>query len=232
VPAISRAYEEKWPSFVAALSGTGPVGIHHEVPAGSPVTTESQDAHNVLMTFAYVLARASFGRQRISMLDWGGGIGHYYAIARALLPELTIDYHVHDVPTLCAHGRRLFPEATFDETESCLERRYDLVMASNSLQYSERWQQTVRGLAAAADGFLYLTRTPIVWDGPSFVVVQRAYAYGYDTQYLGWVLNRSELIAEVEAAGRRMEREFVVLGPFEVHGAPQSVFHRGWLFRA
>lgn len=232
VDAIVEAYRAKWPSYLRALEGSRPLGVYHEVVAGGDVWTDDESAHNMLISFAYVLALAAHGKQRVSLLDWGGGIGHYYALARAVLPGIEIEYVCKDVPKLIAYGRELFPEAAFFENESCLERRYDLILVSGSLQYSEDWPGTLARLARATGGYLYVTRLPIAFRAPSFVVLQRAYAYGYDTEYLGWVLNRAELLAQGESAGLELTREFLLAARFSAEGAPESpVEHRGFLFR-
>jgi hypothetical protein len=70
-----------------------------------------------------VLARTGHGRERISVLDWGGGVGQYFPLARALLPEVKIDYHCKDVPVLASVGRELLPEISFYDDDPCLDRR-------------------------------------------------------------------------------------------------------------
>jgi trans-aconitate methyltransferase len=77
------------------------------------------------------------------------------------------------VPVLSAVGRGLLPEVTFYDNDSCLDRRYDLVLAGGSLQYVEEWQDALRGLAGATQRYLLLTRMPTVAQNPSFVVLQR-----------------------------------------------------------
>jgi len=72
-------------------------------------------AHNVSMSFAYVLSRAARSREKLSVLDWGGTFGHYYLIARAVLPEIDLDYHCFDVPSICESGRERSPEVTFHD---------------------------------------------------------------------------------------------------------------------
>jgi putative methyltransferase (TIGR04325 family) len=232
VEAISDAYREKWPSYLAAIEGTKPLGVNHEVPCGQSVGFEDHGAHNMLVSYAYVLALAARRRDRISLLDWGGGVGHYLALSRALVPGVEIDYHCRDVPVLVQHGRELFPEATFYDDDSCLERSYDLVLASASLQYAPDWKATLAALAGATDGLLYVTRAPVAVRSPSFVVLQRAYDYGYDTEYLGWVFNREELLATAQAAGGRLVREFLLSAWLSAAGAPEApTGHRGFLFR-
>src|SRR5262249_4641479 len=72
VDAIARVYRDHWPSFLAAVAGPGPLGVNHEVPAGRPVSRDELDAQQVVLAFAYALARAARGRDRLSLLDWGG----------------------------------------------------------------------------------------------------------------------------------------------------------------
>jgi putative methyltransferase (TIGR04325 family) len=128
--------------------GAKPLGVHHET---AEVLTGDAGAHNMLVTFAYVLALAGRGRERLSVLDWGGGFGHYHALARSVLPGLELDWHVKETPPVAARGRELNPEVTFSEDDSALERRYDLVVASSSVQYAEAWRALLERLAGTAD---------------------------------------------------------------------------------
>jgi putative methyltransferase (TIGR04325 family) len=226
------AYEAKWPAFLRALEGAGPLGANHEAPLDAIERADDVAAHNLLVSFAYVLALAAAGRERVSLLDWGGGIGHYYAVARAALPDVEIDYTCRDLSLLAGRGRELFPEATFVDHDSCLERRYDLVLVSSSLQYSEDWRATLSGLARATTGFLYVTRVPLALHAPSFVVLQRAQRHGYGTEYLGWVLNRDELLEAARDSGLHLVREFLLDAQLAAERAPERPTpHRGFLFR-
>ena len=232
VDAVVAAYRDKWPSYVDALREPNPLGVYHEVVAGTGVEAHDRGAHNMLVSFAYVLARAAHGRERLSMLDWGGGLGHYFALARAVLPDLQLDYHCRELPKVAAAGRELLSETSFHDDDSCLDRRYDLVLASSSLQYAEQWRDLLRRLARATGSYLYVTRVPLALRAPSFVVLQRANRYGYGTEYLGWVFNRDELLREAAAASLRLVREFLLFGEIDAVGAPERpVEHRGFLFQ-
>ena len=121
---------------------------------------------------------------------------------------------------------------TFHEDDSCLDRRYDLVVASSSLQYA-------RGLAGPGSTaspvrpsvHLYLARVPVALRAEPFVVIQRPYVHGYDTEYLGWVLNRGELLEHVGGTGLPLAREFLLDARFSAVGAPEDpVEHRSFLF--
>lgn len=229
---VADAYREKWSQYLAALAGRGPLGVYHEARAGEPIGTDDLGAHNTVMAFAYVLARAVHGAERLSVLDWGGGVGHYRALARALLPELELEWHCREVPTVTAVGRELSPEIHFHDDDSCLQRSYDLVVASSSLQYVQDWADLLAGLAGATGRWLYVTRLPVALESDSFVVLQRAHAYGYATEYLGWVIARRALLAGAAESGLELVRELLIDGLISAAGAPEApVVHRGFLFR-
>jgi putative methyltransferase (TIGR04325 family) len=232
VEAVARAYREKWPSFLSATAGPGPLGVNHEVPLGREVPRDDLDAQQTVLAFGYVLALAAHGRTALSLLDWGGGPGHYAVLAEALVPGVALEYHSRDLPALAALGRELLPLHSFHDDDVCLSRRYDLVVASSSLQYSEDWRSTLAALAGATGDWLYVTRVPIALEAPSFVVLQRAHAYGYETEYLGWVLARDELLAAASSAGVELVRELLLPAWLSAEGAPESpIGHRGFLFR-
>jgi len=228
VESVLEVYRGKWARFKSLVEGVGPLGISHE----SDLSTNTDvRLHNSVMSFGYALALAARNRDSLSVLDWGGGIGHYYLLARALLPEVEIEYHCKDVPLLAEEGARLLPQQHFHADDACLSRSYDFVLASTSLHYSEDWKATFASLAAATQGCFYVAHLPCVMQAPSFVFVQRPYRYGYDTEYLGWCLNRDEFLGRAEAAGLALVREFVYGLEFTISGAPEPCSYRGYLFR-
>ncbi|HWF72975.1 MAG TPA: methyltransferase, TIGR04325 family, partial [Solirubrobacteraceae bacterium] len=227
---VARSYVTKWPEFVEAVTGPGPLGVGHEVPAGASMGRESIPAQNVVLAYAYALSRAAAGASTVSVLDWGGALGHYYLLAQRLFPDLELDYHCRELPAVCREGRRVLPEVAFHDSEVCLDRRYDLVVASSSLQYDEDWAGRLRQLARATDRRLFLTRVPLVREAESFVILQRAHAYGYGTEYLGWVFNREDLLVAAGATGLVLEREFVLIPECPIPGAPETHSEAGFLF--
>ena len=229
VAEVLTTYQQKWPAFVDKVAGTNPLGITHE---SDLLSNEDLVSHNGIMTFGYILALSALQKRQISILDWGGGIGHYCLLAKALLQnqDRQLDYHCKDVPLLVEYGLKLFPDQHFYVDDSCLHQSYDLVMASTSLHYTENWQELVRNLASATKNYLYLANVPTVKQADSFVFVQRAYKYGYNTEYLGWCLNHHELIAHAEKSGLILRREFVYGHKPTIHNAPEQNEYRGYLF--
>jgi putative methyltransferase (TIGR04325 family) len=165
------------------------------------------------------------------MLDWGGGIGHYYLLAKNLMPALDIEYHCKDAPVFAEHGQKLFHEASFHTDNSCLDRQYELVFASGSLQYSQDWSNVFSRLAAAASNYLLITRLPTVKTVPSYVFIQRPYLHGYNTEYLAWCLNRDEFMHVAQATGMQLMREFLVGDNHPIPNAPERCEYYGFLFK-
>jgi putative methyltransferase (TIGR04325 family) len=209
------------------VQGSRPLsGIHESVLAQAGI-----EGHNSIMIFAYALALAAHRRTKLAMLDWGGGIGHYYLLAKALMPAIDIEYHCKDTPVFAEHGQKLFREASFHTDNSCLDRQYDLVFASGSLQYSEDWSDVFSRLAAAASGYLLVTRLPTVKVVPSYVFIQRPYLHGYNTEYLAWCLNREEFMQVVQETGLQLVREFLVGDNHPIPNAPERCEYYGFLFK-
>ncbi|MEX2186018.1 MAG: methyltransferase, TIGR04325 family [Pirellulales bacterium] len=211
-----------------SFAGTAPLGVTN---ANRAASTGDLVTHNTAVTFAYVVALAARKKDRLSLLDWGGGVGQYCFAAEAAVPGVAIDYHCKEVPVQCNHGRRVLPNATFyTDDDQFAGRRFDLVFASGSLHYAQDWQTVLARLAAATGEYLFVTRLPVVFDAESFVYLQRAYAHGYDTEYLGWALNRSEFLAAAESQGLQLVREFLVSESAHIAGAPEDCQSRGFLF--
>jgi len=226
---ILEVYKQKWPRFVDMVQGSGPLGMTHE---STLTTSEDIIGHNAMMAYAYVLATASRHKDRLSMLDWGGGIGHYYLLAQALLPGVEVEYYCKDVSVLCEYGEQIFPRQHFYADERCFDRVYDFVMASTSMHYTEDWRMLLQRLADVTSGYLYVANLPVVQQAPSFVFIQRPYRYGYNTEYLAWCLNHTEFLLTAEKAGLHLLREFVYGHQPFIQGAPEQNVYRGYLFEA
>lgn len=222
---VVDAERKKWDAFRRNLSGTGPLGFSHEYE--DPTVVRNVSFHNIHTTFAYVVALASRMKSSISVLDYGGGLGHYYLLARAVLPEVSFEFHCKEVPGIAEAGKSLLPEVRWHSDDACLERTYDLVMVNGSLQYMENWKEMIGRIARSAENYFLLTRVPVVDRAASFVTVQRE----YDTRMLHGIFNRRELLDAVAATGLREVRELVVGDRPYTKKAPEQPELRGWLFR-
>jgi putative methyltransferase (TIGR04325 family) len=228
-PSIVETQRSKWNAFLASVERPRPMGVSHEAPPDAPIDV---GPHNTIMTFGYALGRAMAAHSSLSVLDWGGGLGHYYVFARALYPDVKFDYVVKDLPHMCDVGRDLLPDAEFVSDENAaLARQYDIVFASSSVQYARDLYGLLARLAAAASGWILITRSPFVDTHDDFVVVQRPHAYGYMTEYAGWFINRKRFVDFICEQGFTLEREFLLAEAPFVPNAPEAGRFCGFLFR-
>ena len=230
VKSVFTAQLARWEKLRESIRAPHPWGVADNARVHSPHDVMH---HNQAATFAYVLLCAAHRQRRVSLLDWGGGLGEFCLLAREILPpDVELDYHTKEVPAQLEIARRTVPEATlYDDDEQFAGRRFDLVLASGALQYVEDWRGVLARLAAATGRLLFITRLPVVLAGPSFVMLQRSYAYGYDTEYLSWCLRRDEFLTAAHLCGLSLVREFAVGETFDIKGAPAPYHGRGYLFR-
>lgn len=142
-PSVATTLRTGWNEFARRAKGSAPLTF-------SPWSSAERDItqHNLLMTFGYVLARTAYGKTQVSVLDWGGAIGHYALIAKCVLPEVRFDYTIKERPGLCAIGRDLLPEVRFTASDEKLFRAATiwcwLAMHFNMRDIGKRW---LRGFA-------------------------------------------------------------------------------------
>jgi hypothetical protein len=105
---VAEQKSTKFAEFLRKVGGTGPLGFSHD-------SLDTQDVyqvgcHNLHLTFGYVLALAARKKDRVSVLDWGGGLGQYYQLGQALVPDVALEYHCVETPEMAAAGRKVNPE--------------------------------------------------------------------------------------------------------------------------
>jgi putative methyltransferase (TIGR04325 family) len=229
-PGVAETYAARWEQFQKLIAGTGPLGISYEGLGG--LLVDAVDIHNQVMTLAYVVGRAALGRDGLTLLDYGGALGHHRAFLQVLFPGFPLDYSCCEVPRVAAQGRRLHPQVRYFTDDSWAAQKFDVVFASNSLQYARHWQDRLAQFARAARSFVLITKLPVVQKAPSFVILQRVEKYGYGTEYLGWCLNQAEFQAAAHENQMIWEREFLVSDwEPDVVNAPERLRHKGFLFR-
>jgi putative methyltransferase (TIGR04325 family) len=98
-----------------------------------------------------LIAAATVGsRDPLRIVDFGGGPGLGYAqITSGLASRPFIDYHVVELPSVCADGRRLFGDDPHIHFHSSIPSRLeavDLVYAAGALEVIDDWQGVLRTL--------------------------------------------------------------------------------------
>lgn len=196
------------------------------VHAGEPVLARDGDEHLKHVTFGDVLALAAGRKQKVTVLDYGGNLGDYYWLGKALVPGVDLEYHCKELPALAEVGRQMSPAVTWHTDDACLAQPHDLVMFSSSLQYLQEWQDILRRAAQGTRGYLFLSDVPTVREVPAYVVTQRSAG----ATNLHFQLNRAEILDTVAGAGLRLVREFDMGAHPPVANAPEQPRCLGWLF--
>lgn len=223
---IAQTQYKKWNDYAAIIKSTLPLGVNHEDTA---IDEKNIIAHNLMMTFCYVISLNSRKIEKPSFLDWGGGIGHYGLLAKEVIADT--QYFCYDLPELCEIGRKVLPEGVFFESRTlALSQKYDLVYAGSSLWYDKDWKQTINELCAVTKQYLCVNKMIFVENVPSFVAIQRPRGI-YDTEYICWILNKSEFINHINKNGFILVRELLIdKSPF-IFRAPEQGNIVGFLFR-
>ena len=198
-----------------------------QAQGGAPLLEVHGDCDITLAVFGYVLALTALAKQRVMVLDYGGNLGEYYWLGRAMVPGITLDYHCKELPAVAKSGREINAAVTFHSDDSCFDRPYDLVMFIGSMQYLPDWQEVLRRAAKATGSYLLLCNVATVKNVASFVATSRS--SGVTTLQIQ--LNRDDVVTTVERAGLRLMRELPMGAHPPVANAPEQPAYAGWLFQ-
>lgn len=214
--------KKRWADYINALKGTGPIGFMHE----HDDPTEIKDGyHHRNITFAYVLTLVAMQKETISILDYGGSLGHNYYLAKVFLPaHIKIDFHCKEVPMVVELGKELSPHIHWYDDDSCLNKNYDLVIANGLLNYMTDWKELLIKLVDSVGDYLFLGHLPLVNNVNSFVTLQ----WRYNTEMLHNQLNRNEVLSAVKLP---LIREFLTgVHPY-MNNVPEQCELISFLFR-
>jgi putative methyltransferase (TIGR04325 family) len=95
------------------------------------------------------------------VLDFGGGYGAMYDVLRVMFPERKIRWTVIEVPPIVARGSEMGASQSKIFATEIPERRYSIVIASGSIQYTENPVETFSMLTALDAPLMFIGRVPI-----------------------------------------------------------------------
>jgi putative methyltransferase (TIGR04325 family) len=160
------------------------------------------------------------------VLDYGGGLCPLRIAARAILPQVELEFHCKEVPALARIGRILHPEVTWHDDDSCLDQTFDLIIFGAVLQYVRDWASLLQRAARAARSHVYITNLSVVMNSQSYVAVQRVRG----ASLLMLQINHRELMEAASAAGLRPTRQFPPQTHVPITGAPEQPTYFSCLF--
>jgi putative methyltransferase (TIGR04325 family) len=177
-----------FPTFDAALNQIGGLGYSNKTLI-DVVVRKNLIFRNGLKKpplFDISAARTLFGvsmalngAKKLRVLDFGGGGGFHYNIARAILPStIELDWYVVESSELCAASQQLIvPELKFFDSiiEASKELQVvDLIFTSSTLQYTPNPLKSLEELLKINARYLFITRTPMSDHDETIVCVQKS----------------------------------------------------------
>ena len=215
-PALWNDRGEAWPA-----TGVSETDMRHDDAVSRALVAEfAAHAPGRIQLAEYpvlaaALAEVADGGGRVSVLDWGGGVGLAQLLASRVRPELRFDWHVVDTASRCAHGATVQPGLIFHtDLGGVAGRRFDLVLAIGGLGVEREWQQCLQQLRRQCGRVLLLDRIAVTTGRPSFVVEHRAANWPAETRFTSWVLEESALLAALRSAGFMVQQSWAS-APFD-----------------
>jgi putative methyltransferase (TIGR04325 family) len=171
---------------------------------GSRSQTALDDESGALLS----LLCAAVSAQRsgpIRVLDFGGGPGLGYAqIQASLRAPRQIEYHVVELASVCADGRRLFghdPQIQFHASIPSRLGSVDIVHAAGSLEAIEDWQGVLRALCRFDPPWVLLTG---VYCG-DFETFASALMFIEGSAIPVWLLNAGAIVDVMAECGYQLQ---------------------------
>ena len=178
---------------------------------------------------AVVAGALSGGRQRLSVVDFGGGIGSAFVqLISSLPPGVELDYVVVDSEEMAVKGRELFgadPRIRFVTSPAEAPRQADIMYLNGVLPYIDDYEHLLGQLAVRQPRFILLARLA-AGNVPTFASRQlnvpgRVFAY--------WFHNLDELIAILERGGYTLASHSYSEQQYDLSNFPET--HRIGRFR-
>lgn len=139
-------------------------------------------------------------KKRVSILDFGGGLGFSYMPVATALPEAhSLSYVVVDTVPVCEEGNRLFaddPKIRFSPSLPEHVDDLDILHLGSTLHYIEDWQGLLRRIEGLTPQYLSLVDLP-AGDIPTFATRQ----HYYGSLIPCWFFNLNEIKTKVSSLG-------------------------------
>ena len=112
----------------------------------------------------------------LSVLDIGGGFGDNFFYIEKALGSLCkrINYLVVDNQTQCDFGINYYKDknSNISFATELANFNFDISIIIGTIQYIENWKHTIIEIAEITTGSIFIGRTPINIEAPTFVTVQ------------------------------------------------------------
>lgn len=151
-----------------------------------------------LSPFLAALVSANSKGGKVSILDFGGGLGSgYIYVTAGYGGQVVIDYHIVDSKSICQAGKSYFKDNRQIHYHYCLPKEIqsvDIVHLCSSLQYIEDWKGLLRDLARYNPQYVLLVDVP-AGDIPTYATVQNY----YESKIPYWFFNVNDIIGTMSS---------------------------------
>ena len=166
--------------------------------------TEAQlsERETVFLTFL-MTALSDLKKDKVSVLDIGGGNGYFAHLARKTLPRIQLDWLILESEG-CANAYKQF-ESVSDINwthELDNETKPDITIFSCSLQYLEKPFE-VLDRAIANCRWLLLMRLPLTDEQINQVTVQKVYYEPHNFSWPCWFFSKEEFLSRINMKATR-----------------------------
>jgi putative methyltransferase (TIGR04325 family) len=142
-------------------------------------------------------------KKRLTVLDFGGGLGQGYLEVRRVLANPTdIEYHIIENEKTCEEGRALFsedPHVIFYSQLPKFLSTFDLVYLGSSLHYIDDWKATLSQLISYQPEHILIHDLP-AGDFKTFATGQNY----YESVIPCWFFNLDEVIQTLLGLGYKL----------------------------
>ncbi len=146
-----------------------------------------------LLPFLTALVLEKSENKKVSILDFGGGLGFtYIPVIYGCAEEQSIDYHIVDSKNTCIMGKRIFKNDKRIHFYTSLPQKMltlDIIHLGSSLQYIEDWKDLINSLAEYRPQYFLFTDL-IAGDIPTYVTAQNY----YKSKIPCWFFNINDII--------------------------------------
>jgi putative methyltransferase (TIGR04325 family) len=145
-------------------------------------------------------AGASLNKDKLKILDFGGGLGNTYLLMNSgCIRQLDFEFHIVEGEQICKKGKELFKDDRRIHFYSALPQeieKFDIIHCCSSLQYIEDWKGLFKSWAAYEPVYILIADLP-AGKIPTYATVQNY----YESKIPYWFFNIDEIIEAMNAAG-------------------------------
>lgn len=146
-----------------------------------------------------LLWAASYKKNKLEVLDFGGGLGTSFFQNKALLAFVDrLEWHIVEQASFVQEGRRLFQNGLLSfhaNIEECLSvAKPDIAILSSSLQYIPRPYEVLEKITEASIDVVVFDRTLFGSQADDVITIQYVSPEVFDAVIPVWILNETRFL--------------------------------------